>query len=154
MSNSDVAIIIDAENNMDISLSNSDFQTDGGLRTAILISLFTDRRVSSNEVPDAGASKRGWWGDLFPTSQGDQIGSRLWLLQREKRTVETLNKAEEYSREALQWMLDDGVAESVDANASYNGSGALIIQILVTRPSGNKTFRFVTNWAVESARGN
>ena len=37
----------------------------------------------------------------------------LWLLAREKRTPAVLARAELYVREALQWLVDDGVASAI-----------------------------------------
>jgi phage gp46-like protein len=89
---------------------------------------------------------------LFPEVQGDQIGSKLWLLKREKRTLETLNRAEEYAVEALQWMIEDGVADSVEASASWNTDGAMQLEIMLTMPSGKQNFRFKLKWATEAER--
>lgn len=79
-------------------------QRDDGLGTAILISLFTDRRVTADE---AEGDRRGWIGDALSEIEGDRIGSRLWLLKREKATEDTRQRAIEYSAEALAWMEDE-----------------------------------------------
>jgi len=42
------------------------------------------------------------------------FGSRLHELQREKNTPSTARKAEDYCREALQWLLDAGKATRID----------------------------------------
>ena len=62
-----------------------DLQGDDGLLTALLISLFTDRRAHDDDpLPDervgVPSDMRGWWGDYFETERPDPIGSRLWLL--------------------------------------------------------------------------
>ncbi len=41
-------------------------------------------------------------------------GSRLHLLRRAKLTDRTVTLAEEYCREALQWLLDIGRATKID----------------------------------------
>lgn len=45
------------------------------------------------------------------------FGSRLHLLQRYKNTDSTARLAEDYCKEALQWMLDAGKAKKVAAFA-------------------------------------
>lgn len=97
-----------------------DWQTGGGglldgddLETAILISLFTDRLARSDDAID-GDDRRGWWGD---TGSEYPIGSRLWLLRREKLTTKVALKAEDYANEALAWLVDDGVATAISTNA-------------------------------------
>ncbi|QHB31886.1 hypothetical protein F0T03_06720 [Yersinia canariae] len=109
-----------------------DWQTGGGglvdgndLETAILISLFTDRLARVDDVID-GDDRRGWWGD---TGSEYPIGSRLWLLRREKLTTKVALKAEDYASEALDWLRDDGVvtAISTDAQIVYPNRLNLII---------------------------
>src|ERR1051326_6857103 len=147
---SDIRLYIAADGSIDRATSGADLSTDSALQTAVLDSLFTDARVESEDLPFAGASRRGWWGNLFPEVDGDEVGSKLWLLAREKRTTDTLNRAEEYTQEALQWLIDDGVAESVDVEPSYDTNGALIIQALITKPGGDqKRFRFAQAWQAE-----
>ncbi|HDL7807877.1 TPA: phage GP46 family protein [Yersinia enterocolitica] len=97
-----------------------DWQTGGGglqdgndLETAILISLFTDRLARTDDGID-GDDRRGWWGD---TNSEYPIGSRLWLLRREKLTTKVALKAEDYANEALAWLFDDGVVTAISTNA-------------------------------------
>jgi phage gp46-like protein len=48
------------------------------------------------------------------------FGSRLHELQREKDTAGTPRKAEDYCREALQWLLDSGKATKVDVYTEWD----------------------------------
>lgn len=135
----------------DLRIENGDLAGDNGMETAISISLFTDRRVSDEELPPLEKNKRGWWGDMFPEVDQDQIGSRLWLLNREKRTQEVLRRAEDYVKEALKWLIDDGVASSITATATYDENKFLIIDVGVTRPTG-RTSRFQVLWDKQSLK--
>jgi phage gp46-like protein len=97
-------------------LSGADLQTDRGLQTSVLISLFTDRRALPDDViPDGSGDPRGWWGD----DPEHPIGSRLWLLSRAKQTNETLLRAKDYMIEALQWLVDDGAVAKFDIAAQW-----------------------------------
>ena len=90
------------------------------LETAVIISLFTDRQADDDDViPDGTKDKRGWWGDFLASVSGDRIGSRLWLLEREKQTESVRKDAEGYADEALEWFIDDEVMQSIDVVASY-----------------------------------
>lgn len=122
----------------DLSLDGPDLATDDGLETAVIISLFTDRRADSDDaLPGEGdGDRRGWWGDALPMIEGHRIGSRLWLLGREKVTTETLRRAEEYGREALAWLLDLGIASRIEALAEAQGS-RLALRLTVHRPKGD-----------------
>ena len=89
----------------DVTVQNNDLILDDGLRTAILLSLYTDLG--------------GWWSDSHPVTPGDSYGSRLHELSRSKRTQETLDKAIQFATEALQWLIDDKVAASLTVTAEF-----------------------------------
>ena len=130
----DIQLSITAEG-ADITLNeNEDLTNEEGLETAILISLFSDRRVTNELLPDGETDRRGWWGDLFSDIDGDQIGSRLWTLKREKQLPETLNRYLDYTREALTWLTEDGVAETVDVQGEFISMGRLQLDVTITRP--------------------
>ena len=93
----------------DICIVGADLGNDDGLETAVLLSLFTDRRVRPEELPPGVSWRRGWWGDGLNDDQ-DQTGSKLWLLHRAKRTPDLLVRARGYASEALAWLVGDGVA--------------------------------------------
>lgn len=150
----DLALFVNGPSDIDMQLTGMDLATDAGLRTAIIMSLFTDLRVDAEELPLGELSRRGWWGDLFNSVVGDQIGSRFWLLVREKRTTETLNRAEDYAKECLGWLIDDGVADTIDIDSSYDGNGFLVLGISITRPQIAGIFKFQTKWQFESDQGN
>lgn len=141
---SDIKLVI-KDRCFELNLKNGDLEADDGLETAVAISLFTDKRVTTEEVPAGENSKRGWFGDLFPEVDQDKIGSKLWLLQRSKRTTETLRKFEDYCREALQWLIEDGVSGSINVEASYDTNGHLSCLIDISKPKG-RTSRFSLLW--------
>jgi phage gp46-like protein len=122
---------------------------DNTLETAVILSLFTDRQANPADVlPDGGTDRRGWWADAFPVVPADQIGSRLWLLSREKQLQPVLLRAREYALEALQWLVDDGIAASVDAVAEIVRQGVLGLTVTITRPNyqAPDTYRYETLW--------
>lgn len=143
----DVAIIWKSMGG-DVSLNGHDLETEDGLSTAVIISLFTDRRAADDDPLPAGAPDlRGWWGDAFPDIDGDRIGSRLWLLSREKQTRQVINRAREYVLEALQWLLDDGVAASVVVDAFVVRMGVLGLSVSIDRPGGDRVnYKFEYLW--------
>lgn len=121
---------------------------DAGLETAVVLSLFTDRRAEADdELPFGESDRRGWWGDAWPGTAGDRIGSRLWLLHREKQTAAVVERAREYAEEALAWLVDDGVASAVEVQASVIRRGVLGLAIAVHRPAEPVArYRFETFW--------
>ena len=118
----------------DLGVRDFDLAPDPSLRTAVLVSLFTDRRVDGDDLPAGEFDRRGWWGDAL-AADNDQIGSTLWLLARSKQSNEVLVRTEESSREALAWMVEDGVARSVQVVAEWIGRGVLRLCVQIKLPS-------------------
>lgn len=100
------------------------FAPDAGLETEVIISLFTDRRARDDDIlPDPNSTdKRGWWGDLVSKIQNDEIGARQWLLERSKTEQQVLILTKSFVKEALQWMIDDGVAIKIDVEVERLGA--------------------------------
>lgn len=116
----------------DWRLAGPSLEDDDGLETAVVLSLFTDRLADDGEGSVDATARRGWWGDAYADESGDLIGSRLWLLAREKRTPAVLGRAELYAREALQWLVTDGVARSVTVAAEASGQAGEVLGLAVT----------------------
>ncbi len=119
-------------------VNDNGIQTEEGLETAVIISLFTNRRATEQELLLAGLKSGhlgGWWGDSYPEIDGDVLGSKLWLLERGKREQATLDNAELYASDALAWLLEDKVAMTVTPTASWwKDTSLLIIAIEIERP--------------------
>lgn len=147
----DIKIIYDKEtDSFDIDYSNGDLVREDGLESAVLISLFSDARVSSDEADDP-EDLRGWWGDL--TTEDDQIGSKLWLLQRSKTVKDNLTKARRYIEQALQWMIDDGVAIKIEAETfrfGDPGNDGLGFRVAIYKQSGEVVaFKYSDAWEAQ-----
>lgn len=152
----DIALVWnDKEMGGDLSIVQNDIALDGGLDSAILLSLFCDRRALEVDVlPDRGTDRGGWWGDAFPPVADDRIGSRLWLLRREKQLPEALKRAAEYAREALQWLLEDKVAATLDVQADNPAPGIVRISVALTKPPGDRLkFAYDMIWRAQAAQG-
>lgn len=117
--------------------ARGDWQVSGGrlltghlLRSAVLISLFTDRRVDEPGAAGASDDPRGWWQDSF---EAVPIGSRLWTLRRRKIAdrAALVVEARDICQEALAWMIE---AELVVA---------LSIDVTLERPAASTVLRFL-----------
>lgn len=126
---------------IDVDVSRADLVADESLTTAVVLSLMTDRTALASDVP-VGEDRRGWWADAFTDRDGDHFGSRLWLLAREKQLPQTLVRAEAYVREALQWVVDDGLASGMDVAVFAPQRGWLIAQVVLHLVAGSRRFRF------------
>ena len=126
----------------DFQPSESGILTGNDIYTATIISIFTDKRANNIEdLPQGLTDKRGWWG-------GD-IGSHLWLLSREKATPQTASRARTYAREALQWMLDEGLAEKVEVDGDFVSGGTLQLSISITRGTAEQ-YAYLWNDYIEN----
>lgn len=114
---------------------------------AVIVSLFTWRRANPDD-PLPAERRQGWWGDSFPTVPSDRIGSRLWLLARSKLLPETVQLAREYAQEALQWLIDDGVASRIVVEAERQGLDRLALACRVFKSDGALAadIRFTDAW--------
>jgi phage gp46-like protein len=118
---------------------------------AVLISLFTWRRANADDtLPDPKGFRMGWWGDSYPVLANDRIGSRLWLLARAKLTPTTVQRAQDYAEEALQWLIDDGVAARIAVRAERQGLSTLALQCTLFAADGtaNAVLRFDNLWSL------
>ncbi|MDO5531430.1 phage GP46 family protein [Sutterella sp.] len=125
----------------------SDFE-DNELAQAVLISLFSWRK-SADDDGVAAPGRMGWWGDSYAQVEGDRIGSRLWLLQREKLTESALRKAEAYAEEALQWLIDDAIVGSVEVMAERGETERLDLSVTLYKPDDTQALsaRFQDVWS-------
>ena len=158
----DIRIIWDSnliEGDFSFDTSIQDLESDAGLETAVIISLFTDRRAKIDDIlPDSNnPDRRGWWGDLVSGIENDQIGSRLWLLNREKTVESVLTRAKEYAKEALNWLIEDEVVAKIETNAERRGPvGQDILALLVQihKPDGTIVqFEYEAQWIAQGLRG-
>lgn len=132
----------------DLEIIDGDLASDLGMVTAVLISLFSDRRAADDDVPPSGDvdDRRGWWADEFLVDEGDRLGSRMWLLDRGTATAETGRRAETYVREALAWMVEDRVAKAIGVVVTVERT-TMLIAVTIDRPGREPlALRFAHVW--------
>lgn len=112
------------------------------LSRAVVISLFTWQRASQSDEVD-NDQRMGWWGDTFAENKGDKIGSKLWLLLRQKVTDETLNRAQEYAYESLKWLIDDGICSDITVNVERDEDdpNRINLDVQLTTSTSNLTYK-------------
>ncbi|CAB3636782.1 phage GP46 family protein [Achromobacter marplatensis] len=129
-----------------ISVGTGDLESGADLATAMLLSIFTDAMAASDDViPDGTGDPRGWWGDQFDPDE--PLGSKLWLLHREKQTRTTLNRAYDYLVEALKWLVDDGVVARFEITVEWVRESFLGAQIIAYSPDGTSLHTGKYLWA-------
>lgn len=141
----DIALVWQTDH-ADVVPQGADLLSDDGLDTAVTLSLFCDRRARDDDSVPVDLDPRGWWADSFSDVPDDEMGSRLWLLGREKALPATAERAITYAQEALAWIVDDGIASSVTVSAAFVERGYLDMQVAIQRPGKppfNRRYQYV-----------
>ena len=97
-----------------------------GLATAVVLALFTDKRVPVDHPLAwlADGDQRGWWGDGIDVRADlgeTELGSHLWLLERAPLTIRNLSVthwARQFAIEALAPLQRQGAFVRMDVTAS------------------------------------
>lgn len=138
----DFAMVWNPEGYADIVLSQTDIVMTDTLESYFFISLFCDARATDpSQIPD-GDDPRGFWGDTFPTVDGQSTGSLLWTLSQANQDNDTLQLAIRYSSDCTQWMIDEGVVNSIDVQAQWVDLGILGLILTVQTDQEPVIFQF------------
>jgi phage gp46-like protein len=122
----------------DIAIQDGAMVLDGTLQTAVLLSLLCNRVADADDIiPDGSTNRQGWWYDEFapPLSDGtpDRWGSKLYLRLRSLLTQQTLLQLAADCEQALGWMITEGVAVDVEANAVAVSDSAAEVTVVISR---------------------
>lgn len=127
------------------------------LATAIIVALGTDRLADDSDLmPDPDdTDRRGWWGDYDAEEiwDGWPIGSRLWLLQRDKITGSgaqrgpTTVRIEHYIYEAIQPFLDRRIGSQMFVETTRHGDSRIDALVRIYRgPTLEIELRYAVLW--------
>jgi len=96
----------------DLAYTGNDLQTDHSLNSAITLSVYSDAWVDG---------QRGWWGDRY---QDDRpvAACKLWTLMGAKPTHDNRLRGEQYIKEAVQWLLDDGHLDQIEITTQHHAN--------------------------------
>lgn len=124
-----------------IDEDQADFETTDGLESAIVVSVFSDRRAYKDEVGDP-MRRRGWIGDLVSEVPGDLHGSGLWLYEQSRLTQEVVTGVRQEAEQCLEWMIQEDLVVSVSAAvASDPVKRQLRLVITTSSPTGGTSVR-------------
>ena len=128
----------------DISIESGDILGDESLYSSILISLFTDKRADNeDELPveyKVGADLpdlRGYFGDAL---EKESMGSKLWLLKREKQLLQVLVLAKQYAEESLQWLVRGNYCKEVTVDVAGSTQGLLQLKVSISLHEDQRLF--------------
>ena len=130
----DIALMLGADGGYIDYIGGQPVMDAGGLETAVNISLFT---------------QDGWWGNaLYSNDTDSQIGSDFEERVMSK-SIDTLylRDIEEAGKEALQWMINVSLAQSVETEALWPELDTILYDILITKPDNTTLrLRYELNW--------
>jgi len=128
----------------DLVIENGQLKFDLGLETSVLISFFTDKRASLEQLPIGHSTRRGWWADLIAQPSDDQYGSLAWTFEKTKLNAATAASFSDALQTSLQWMIDDGIADTVVVSSEVIAGEQITLSVEITKPSGdNIPFKFI-----------
>ncbi len=77
-----------------------------------------------------GTDKGRWWADK-------EFGSEIWKLRQSgKITPATVGTFRQMVLDSVQWLIDDGLALSIECDAEQSGRDRIDYRVTVTRPNG------------------
>ena len=139
----DAVLTIDPQTGLyDFSIGpDGDILTEDFFDTAILYSLFGERRASSDEMVEP-QQRRGWIGN----SADFENGSKLWLLRQARLTRENLNRIQDEAAKSLAWLVSDGYAASIDNPVASVSNGNVTLNVTIRRSRDKVIRKFYTLW--------
>lgn len=130
----DVAYILGLDGGEIVYSGGQPVMDAGGLENAVNISLFTGL---------------GWWGNaLFENEPDRQIGSDFEIRVRPKAINNSyLRDIEDAARSALQWMINQKIAQTIEVNAVWPELNQVLLDILITNTFNDiVSVRYELNW--------
>lgn len=122
--------------------AEGDINTADFFDTAILVSLFEEKRASASEMPIA-QRRRGWIGN--ESTPNFERGSKLWLFEQARITQDTFNGITTAAQDGLQWLVDDEFASEIILDTVLLG-GVPTLQVIISRPNSKVEKRFYSLW--------
>jgi phage gp46-like protein len=118
--------------------------TEAALERLVYASLFTDARLDADTLPPDGTNdRRGCWADALE-GPGENFGSLLWV---RLAGIPTARELEQAVRDALAWMIADGIVSRVEVVASVANRRADVLVDLVLESGRRVPVAFPDLWS-------
>lgn len=129
----------------DIVIEDGDFANEDGFDTAVWVSLFTDARATVSQVllPER---RRGWIGNIVSEVPERELGGYLWLVEQRRLTQDTLNEMIDYSRKALNYLIEDNIALKIEVTGEIIPRQGIELLIEITALDGVTSQHFIQMW--------
>ena len=141
---SDLALYRRSDGNFDLDFDESkgDLLTSESLENAVVMSIGTYARERKlGNVANLKPCFGGWWGDAL--DEKGNLGGYLYEAFSGKLDDSTARDVENLVAESLQWLIDDGVAKTVDCEAAVVDREYISLSVTITKPDGSQENPFV-----------
>jgi phage gp46-like protein len=119
----------------DFIMNDGLIMADHNYSTAIYLSLFGGNKEDSGVVK----TNKTWWGNtLRDTQKNEKLISRFqYVIRSMPLTVKNIKAAEDAAVLDLAWMVEEGIADKVEATGSTEGKNRFRIAINITKSGIN-----------------
>jgi len=140
-------LLFQTNDNGEIEIEGGLVTLSPGLDTSAYLSLF-----GGNWKDDGSQNNRQtWWGNLDESDPAMQYRSETqYLLGTIPATTGNLKRIEDAARRDLQWLTDEGAANSVTVSASLIGLNRVKIAIVIRAEGDEAEFNYTENWRASS----
>lgn len=130
----------------DIVIENGIAEMNGGLGTAVYLSLFGGNE-DDNGRPDNALQ---WWGNFIEINPRRRYTSELQnLMQSLPLITGNLQRIEDAATRDLKWFLTEKIASNVEVEASIPGVNRVDITVRIEADGRESSFQFTENWKLD-----
>jgi len=122
-------------NHFHLNAVTAPVSTNEGMTHAVLQSIYNYAESTQNDQVRMENSERGgtWCNDLL-----NIVGSRDWTLKRAKVTPQTISLAKQFYEDALQWLIDERHAKSIEVTTWQEAPNVMGRSVAITLLDGTK----------------
>lgn len=130
----------------DICLEGGTLVRDGGLSTAVYLSMF-----GGNEQDDTLAeNKQTWWGNIGELAEAQYRSETQYLLKSLPATSGNLRRVEDAVLRDLAWLKNSGVATSIEVEVTIPALNKLRLVVSISADKTKIVLKYTENWKMQS----
>jgi phage gp46-like protein len=141
-------LLIETPDGGDFVMKDGLITADNNYSTAFYLSLFGGNKEDSGVVK----TNKTWWGNtLKNTQKNEKLISRFqYVIRSMPLTVKNIKAAEDAAVLDLAWMVEEGIADKVEADGSTEGKNRFCIAVNIIK-SETSIYKgsFNTLWGAE-----
>jgi phage gp46-like protein len=123
-------LLTDTADGGDVIIFEGLFQSDRSFDTAVYLSLFGGNKSDSGKVKN----NKTWWGNtLRGTSENEKLVSRFQnVICGLPMTTKNILEAEDAARLDLQWIIEEGMADKIEAAGRALSHNRFALKVHIT----------------------